>query len=383
MPRAVVFGDLHLEAGSHLGWPDSDYGSTRIRDAIPVLEQISQTPCDVLIFLGDAGRTARLKPTSYRLLQDALGSSKSKFRVLLMGNHDFTNESACALDVIANSIDNAIMVSKPQIVKAGGIQIGGLPWVPPSRVFSEVPNNPREMNHALREKLLAFMRGMGAKLDPGMPSLLVGHWLISGSELPVDAKLLEINEPILPTPEFRGCGGWDFMVFGHNHVHAKVTPTVWVAGAPMRTSFGEEGHPTGYVMADWGGAEPFTAQYVLTGDRSMRTITFDAGWNPAELDALDGAVVRLRATTDEDGARIIAQDSRRIVEAVYAAGASKVVGPQVTVKREERPRSGLSSEMTPEEALGRWLDSRKIPQDQRDLVAAEARSIMEDADGTN
>lgn len=376
MPRAVIFGDLHLEAGSHLGWPDPDYGSTRIRDAIPVLEQIAQTPCDVLVFLGDAGRTARLKPTSYRLLQDAMGSSRSKFRVLLMGNHDFTNESACALDVIANSIDNAIMVSKPQIVKAGGIQIGGLPWVPPSRVFSEVPNNPREMNKALREKLLAFMRGMGAKLDPAIPSLLVGHWLISGSELPVDAKLLEVSEPVLPTPEFKGCGGWDYFVFGHNHVHAKVTPNCWVAGAPMRSSFGEEGHQTGYVMVEWNSTGSRIEQ-VVTGDRELLTLDFEPGWNPASLGDLGGAVVRLRASTDEEGARMIAQDSRRIVEAAYAAGASKVVGPQVTVRREERPRSGLSPEMEPAEALAKWLAARELSEGERERVLAEASSIME------
>lgn len=370
--RVVCFSDIHLEAGLALGHPDSEVGNSRIRDARRVLEQIAQEDCDVLVFGGDAGRTARLGPTSYRVLQDALGSSRAKYRVLLRGNHDFTNEAACSLDVVAHSIDRAVMLDRARVVKAGGLQIGALPWAPPSRLFEQAPHNPREMNALLRDRLMDIARGLGTQIDGARPSLLVGHWLVSGSNLPVDARLLEASEPVLPSDDLTyGTGPWDVIVFGHNHTHAQLTEKLWVVGSPMRTSFGEQDHSTGYLRITWGEGPP-TVEYVATDDR--RLVTVDASGDEMTPPDVRDAVVRLRVHV-RDGQQF---DGRALVEALYNAGAHKVVGPQVQVERVVRQRAPeFSTDLAPRDALAKWLALADLPDDVRERAATLATEMMQ------
>jgi DNA repair exonuclease SbcCD nuclease subunit len=381
-PSAVVFSDLHLESGSQLGWPDTEVGNTRIRDAQAVLEQIANEECDVLIFGGDAGRTARLGPTSYRVLQDALAASKAKYRLLVVGNHDWHPEANNALHVLEASVDRTVLLDRPRLVKAGGIQIGALPWMPPNKLFEKAKHSPREMNRLMADRLLALTRGLATKLNPHEPSLLVGHWLVSRSILPVKQSILEIQEPVLSSDDLRGCGPWDFFCFGHNHTHAKVDSNVWVVGSPMRTSFNEEGHTTGYLRLEWvptdsnpNPHEWLKTEYVETTDRKLMTVEVEGGAIPPDP-AYTDAVVRVRATINEGEGF----DGRRIVEQLYDAGAHKVVGPQVTVHRTEQQRSDMTPEMEPQEALTRWLDAQGIDGRLRERALAEAERVMGAAD---
>jgi hypothetical protein len=59
--RAIVFGDLHIEAGSKIGDPDPDYGNTRVADAEKALRTIAAAAARnsgaQLIFGGDLART--------------------------------------------------------------------------------------------------------------------------------------------------------------------------------------------------------------------------------------------------------------------------------------------------------------------------------------
>lgn len=375
-----MFSDLHLESGFHLGEVDIELGNSRMRDAERILDQIVSEDCDLLVFAGDMARTALPKPPAYNLLQKALRRSKADRIAFLMGNHDFGQELACCLDVVAGVVPRSRVFTAPKLTDAGGIQLGVLPWTPPSRLFAAAPHDPRRMNQIATDALLAVVRGMAAKIDPTRPSLLVGHWLLGGGKLQTGSEVVEAREPILPVEDLE-TGPWDCCLFAHNHVHQQIGHRSWHIGPPMVGGFGEQDLEPGYMVVEWPGPD---VRFVPTHDRRLLTVDVEAG-TAAEmikgtiatrgtLADLNGAVVRVRVRASEDEAARLqtSGDLREFVALLRAAGAVKVVGPQLIVERAERERrTDLSVEVEPVRALGPWLDQRGVDAGLRPLVEAE------------
>jgi DNA repair exonuclease SbcCD nuclease subunit len=388
--KAVITGDWHLESGYHLGDVDLALGNTRLADAARVLGQIAEEECDVLIFLGDAARTATPKPSAYRVAQDALRAAKAKAVLLIVGNHDYTGEANTCVHVMAEGLSRCRVYTEPKLTVPAGLQVGLLPWSPPSRLFAAAPHDPRRMHQLAADALVGIARGLAAKVDPAKPSLLVGHWLLAGGRLQTGSDVMEAAEPLLPVAELEQ-GPWDVILFGHNHSHQAVGDRSWHVGPPMRGGFGEQDLATGYMVVEWSAfgdgevASP-DVRFVETADRRLLTVDVDVaaflGRGEVEWgEDLDGAVVRLRvACTDAEAHQLHADGQRLLRELVghaREAGAVKVIGPQVVVERQERERrSDLTVEVDPSRAFGAWLSQREIDANLKPVVEAEARRIM-------
>lgn len=385
--RSLVFvSDLHLEAGFALGAPDAKYGNTRMRDAAAILRQIAAEDVDVLAFGGDLGRTARLSPLSYLMVQEAFAEAQARNIVWMVGNHDYPGGSeATALHVLARAVPGSVCVDAARLVRAGGIQIGCLPWSPSSRLLPSV-GRPREAHRMVAEQLIAVARGLASQVDFAQPSVLLGHWFVSGSDVN-GRSVMEMQEPILPVNELEGSGRWDAIFMGHNHKAQQVGDRVFVAGSPMRDSFGEQHYETGYLKATWEGNEPPRVEWVPTTDVRLMTLTLDVEeyldyGNITGVDKAAGAVVRLRWTCDEQQAAMMKQRADKVVAALYEQGALKVIGPQVEVVRAQRQRvAGLKPDVDPSHVFQLWLDREGIekPED-RERLAALAREVMEVSD---
>jgi DNA repair exonuclease SbcCD nuclease subunit len=385
MPSLIFVSDLHLEAGFALGAPDAKYGNTRMRDAAAILRQIASEDVDVLLFGGDLGRTPRMSPLSYVMVQEAFAEARARNIVWMVGNHDYPGGTeATALHVLARAVPGSVCVGAARLVRAGGIQIGCLPWSPSSRLLPD-GGRPRDVHRMVAERLIAVARGLASQVDFSRPSLLAGHWFVSGSDVN-GRSVMEMHEPILPVNELEGSGNWDAILMGHNHKAQQVGNKVFVAGSPMRDSFGEQHYDTGYLKVTWGEDGPPVVERVPTRDVRLVTLDLDVesylGHGQVGERDVAGAVVRLRWTCGEQEAAMMKQRADAVVSELYGQGALKVVGPQVEVVRAARKRvAGLKPDVDPFHVLGLWLDREGVekPEDRERLIAL-ARDVMEVGD---
>jgi DNA repair exonuclease SbcCD nuclease subunit len=252
--KAVLFGDLHLESGTHLGHADIELGNTRIADAKRILGKISEVDADVMLFLGDVAQGPKPGPVAYAVAREAMKASPAHSTILLHGNHDHAGERYTCLDELAEGVtgDLVKVMTMPELLQLpNGLQVGCLPWAPPNRLFAEAPHDPRGISRLVAEKLIDIARGMGAKLDPDRPSILIGHWLIAGEALASGMSVMETREPLPQAQDLEASGPWDAIVFGHNHRPQQIGPKTWSCGPPMRGGFGEEDIETGFMTIEW------------------------------------------------------------------------------------------------------------------------------------
>jgi DNA repair exonuclease SbcCD nuclease subunit len=374
--KVIVTGDWHLEAGAHLGDADPEWGSSRLADAARILGSICAQEADLLIFLGDLARTAAPGPMAYRVAQEALAKFSGPI-VLLHGNHDHGNTRESALHVVADGLEEAHVVDRPELIMRAGLQIGCLPWAVPGRLFQAAPHNPKAMNRLVGERLVDICKGMSTKLDGNHPNLLIAHWLFSGGTVG-ELSVAEVGEPLLNVGEIDL--DWQVVLGGHNHVRQQLAENVWHVGPPLRGSFGEEQHEVGYAIVEYSGAKP-TVAFHDTDDRQLVSIDLDvAAWLGGALTALPdvaGAIVRVKYTcTEEQAQAMAAGPARALVEELRQRGAAKVVGPNVRVIREREARSDLTLETDPMEALDTWMEQQGVEESLREGARERAMEVM-------
>jgi DNA repair exonuclease SbcCD nuclease subunit len=404
--KLLVFSDLHLEAGSKLGTTDKEFGSTRLRDAAATLGRIRAAADEEgvvgVVFGGDIGRTPRPGPLAYRLFNDAFRRMRAPHFLAVQGNHDYLPErDGTALHVVAQALRGRAL-ARPQVLRLRvapqltestsmltELQVGVLPWTPPTMLFDRAPNDPRELNKLVAARLHEIAVGLGEQLDPTLPSVLIGHWHVAGEDLP---DIIRDAEPVLDPDLLEASGPWDALLFGHYHLPGRLGKKTWSIGPPMRTSFGEDTVETGYLEVVWSGwhapdEKPEDVAYVRQvplPDRELVTIELDAdavlsGTMPGiPVRALRNAIVRVRYTCSEEQARAMAAGPvRRYIDQVYEHGALRVIGPEVTVLREERERrSALRADVAPLSALDTYMEKQEVPEDLRARVREEAERVV-------
>lgn len=248
---AMCVGDVHLEAGGSLGFADPELGNTRLADARRILTKIMETPCDVLLFLGDLARGPRPGPVAYSIATEAFSRSPAKRIVLLQGNHDFGGEKYSCLHVLADSLPNAEVVTTPKLLDIEGLQVGCLPWTPPNRLFDKAPHQPRRMSRLVAERLVDIARGLSQELDPLRPSILIAHWLIAGEKLLSGLDVMETREPLIPAADLEASTEFSLVAGGHNHRRQTLSERIVCVGPPMRGGWGEEDAETGAAVVEW------------------------------------------------------------------------------------------------------------------------------------
>jgi exonuclease SbcC len=362
-----------------LGHADPELGSTRLADARRILERVCAEECDVFIFLGDLAKNARPGPTAYSIAREALAESRADRFIMVHGNHDHAPGRFSCLDVLSRTLPKAHVYRKPGVLDLGIVQLGVLPWTPISGLFEKAPHEPKRLSQLAAEALCDVARGLGSQLDPDRPAILVGHWLIAGEELASGVSVMETQEPIPLAGELEASGPWDAVIFGHNHQHQQVADHTWSCGPPMRGGFGEETVLTGYMRAE---ADATTrkvkVKHVPVNDRPMLTIDPLDG---VPSRSFKGAIVRLKAEVSEAEAERVNAVAPSLIAELEARGAHKVIGPQLTVKRDRRVRSDLTSEVDPATALDSYLEANGVEEALRPAVREEAHRIMGTAPG--
>ena len=274
----------------------------------------------------------------------------------------------------------------------GPVQVFTLPWLSHSSLFtcSETEGfSLAQVNELLLQRLQPVLNGEIRRLDPDIPTVLLGHLMADrakfGSErfLAV-GKGFTIPVSFLIRPEF------DYVALGHVHKHQNLNPSnkppVVYAGSIERVDFSEEKEEKGFVLielakgkAEW--------KFCPLPVRSFCTVEVDVSEEEEpekaivaaiEKKNIDGAVVRLFYKIRSEQLDLVNQDN--LTKALSLAH-TYTIRPELIsqLARPRLPELGVGESLDPLKALETYLENRSDLRDLAPDMLTAAERLMEDS----
>ena len=397
--------DIHIGMENY-GRLDAKSGlNSRVVDFLRRLSQAVdialEREVDVCIFAGDAYKNQRPNPTFQREFARRIKrlADNNVPVVLLVGNHDMATA-----DLAASSIDIFGVLDVPGVIVADRevvhqitcrrgqpLQVATVPYPQRSRLLAHdeyknmtLEDLDLEIGRLVYEFIAEYLVPEAQK-QPDIPAVLTAHFTVSqakqGSEQSVMiGRDVVVQKSLLDDPT------WDYVALGHIHKHQELNngrhPPIVYPGSLERIDFGEEGERKGCVMvelergrADW--------EFIPLDARRFVTIRIDvtASDDPMTqiLDELaghnlDGAVVRLIIKAGEVQEPLLEDKPIRqsLREANYIASIVR------DIDRAQRHRLGgvSAEELTPEQVLELYLDSKNTPEERKAELLRYAKTIL-------
>ncbi|KAB8332736.1 exonuclease SbcCD subunit D [Scytonema tolypothrichoides VB-61278] len=270
MIKILHLSDIHMGSGFSHGRINPETGiNTRLDDFVNTLsrciDRALAEPVDLVVFGGDAFPDAT--PAPY--VQEAFAGQFRRLvdanipTVLLVGNHDQHTQgqggaSLCiyrALGVPGVIVGDTLMTHRIQ-TRNGSVQVITLPWLTRSTLMTRQETegaSVAEVNQLLTERLRVVLEGETRRLDPNVPTVLLGHLMMDNANLGAERFLAVGKGFTLPLSLLtRPC--FDYVALGHVHRHQNLNksnnPPVIYPGSIERVDFSEEKEDKGYVMVE-------------------------------------------------------------------------------------------------------------------------------------
>jgi len=384
MLKILHLSDIHMGSSFSHGRINPATGlNTRLEDFVKTLsrciDRALKEPVDLVLFGGDAFPDATPPPyiqekfaSQFRRLVDAQVPT-----VLLVGNHDQHSQgqggaSLCiyrTLGVPGFLVGDRLTTHHIQ-TKNGAVQVVTLPWLTRSTLLTRPETEGlslAEVNQLLIDRLRTALEGEIRRLDPKIPTVLLGHLMVDNASYGAErflavGKGFTIPLSLLIRPDF------DYVALGHVHRHQNLNPSneppIIYPGSIERVDFSEEKEDKGYVMIQ---LERGSVQWEFCPlpVRAFCTINVDldkaADPQAALIEAIAkkniaDAVVRLIYKLRSD--RIDLIDNAALHQALCSAH-SYTIQPEL-VSQLARPRLPQldASSIDPLEALKTYLDNR-------------------------
>jgi exonuclease SbcD len=407
MPQPINL--LHL-ADIHIGMEnygrlDSKSGlNSRVVDFLRRLSQVIdialEREVDVCIFAGDAYKNQRPNPTFQREFCRRIKrlADAGVPIVLLVGNHDMAtaDRAASSLDIFGVfDLPGVIVADREevhQIVCRRGqpLQVATVPYPHRGRLLT----HDQFRNMTLDDLDLALARILGnnivelveaAKEQPDIPAVLAAHLSVSGAKQGSEQSVM-IGRDVVVLRSLLADPVWDYVALGHIHKHQELNegqhPPIVYPGSLERIDFGEEGERKGFVMVELekGRASwefiPVDARRFVTirmdvtqTDEPMTTIL-----DELEQHRVEGAVVRLIIKATETQELLI--DDKPIRQALGSA--SYIASITRDIDRTQLRRLGdiATEELTPQQALELYLESKETPAERKEELLRYAEAIF-------
>ena len=399
MIKILHLSDIHMGSGFSHGKINPETGlNTRLEDFVNTLsgciDRALTEPVDLVLFGGDAFPDATPPP----YVQEAFASQFRRLvdanipTVLLVGNHDQHSQgqggaSLCiyrTLGVRGFVVGDKLTTHNIQTDK-GKVQVITLPWLTRSTLMTRQETEGLSMesvNQLLIERLQVVLEGEIRRLDPDVPTVLLGHMMADNASFGAErflavGKGFTIPLSLLTRPCF------DYIALGHVHRHQNLNksnnPPVIYPGSIERVDFSEEKEDKGYVMIE---LERFCAKWEFcpVSVRTFRTIEVDLSKVEDPQTAIvkaiakhniQDAVVRLIYKLRSEQLDLI--DSSLLHDALSAAHTYTIQAELVSqLARPRIPELSASNSIDPIAALKTYLNNRE---DLKDIAA----SMMEAA----
>ena len=183
--------------------------------------------------------------------------------VMIAGNHDLPNAKgrANAIEIYRTlGVENIHILSRPEVRRietaAGSVQIAGVPYLLRSNVLprEECRNKTiQETTDLMVQKYCEYIDYVARHLEPGIPSVLLGHFWIKNAKVSSQAAYLNVAEPEVLVSSVAN-PAFDYVAMGHIHkfqdLNKRRTPPVVYCGGIERIDFSERNEEKGFVLVE-------------------------------------------------------------------------------------------------------------------------------------
>lgn len=404
-------GDWHL--GEFPG-PVINGENARLLDIVRCLDYLVETAetekPDVILIAGDLFHKAQQWANPMLHLIDIAASRLRKLAaiaptVLMYGTANHDNLQAFE-NIRAMRIDNLIVITTPfQFnidTNSGPLQIAAIPGLDKGHFRAANPGmDPAEENQTCSRLLGDIVLGMGAALDPLIPSILMSHYTVAGCEYDNGQQhIFTQNEVILPK-EAIAASPFDLVCLGHIHKAQEVEHCgrpVFYCGALNGLTFNEEGQEKGFWILDFVSrksdplGEMIESSFIKTPYREFLTVELNEiavqfaiegalGWDWTEEDdekhgpPIKDKIIRVHYTCSEELNKKL--NRKALEKELYDAGAFYVA----EIKPEKVTAGLVKQELTenagPLENLRAWCKAEGFTPEDTLALEILARPLID------
>jgi exonuclease SbcD len=383
MIKILHLSDIHLGSGFSHGRLNPETGlNSRLEDFIATLsrciDRAIAEPVDLVLFGGDAFPDATPLP----IVQEAFAAQFRRLvdaeipTVLLVGNHDQHSQGAggaslCiyrTLGVPGFMVGDRLETHRIQ-TRNGAVQVITLPWLTRSTLLTRPETEGLslvDVNQLLIERLRIALEGEIRRLDPALPTVLLGHLMTDTAEFGAERFLAVGKGFTVPMPLLtRSC--FDYVALGHVHRHQVLSqqPPVVYPGSIERVDFSEEQEEKGFVLVELA-KEQTSFSFCPLPVRPFRTIRVNLAESDEpqakliaaiEAEPIADAVVRLIYQARPDQLDLI--ESSALHTALSPAHSYTIQADLVSqLARPRLPELGTGHAVDPVAALQAYLESQ-------------------------
>ncbi len=413
--RILHFADAHVGMERY-GRVDAATGiNSRVMDYLRRLSDVAayaiEQQVDLVIFAGDAYKTRNPNSTyrrefAWRIKQIA---DQGIPVVLVPGNHDLpaAPNRASTIEIFdtlrvphIHVLDHASGVTLIETRRGAPVQIAPVPYPYISELTSQEEYRAvslEKLDRIVTAKLDAVIRDFANEVRqrPDIPAVLVGHFSVDEAQAGSEHNIM-VGRDVKVSRSVLVDDAWDYVALGHIHKHQDLNkdaqPPVVYSGSLSRIDFGEEKEPKGWVMVEVsrGHARYEFIPHYHRQARGFVTLNCDCRKHEDPMDALlklirrreeEGIIreaivrLRLRLRAEQDALINDRKIKAALAEAFTVAGIIKEIDWGV------RSRLGAISveSMTPIELLDRYLEISGIPDEEKQVLMEDARTIISDS----
>lgn len=399
-------GDLHL--GNFPG-PEKDGENVRFLDICNCLDTMltdaQQERPDIAVIAGDIFHQARVwsdrglkeQQTAVKFLRELAAICPV---VVMRGtpNHDSEQQFSTLANTFEASGEVKI-VTEPQVVQIytgawGWVNVACVPGFDRGYYRAQHPGlSSEEENEVFTKAIEDIIIGLKAKCEPDAPSILMGHFTITGANMESgQTAFFSQFEPVV-YPATLTAADFDLVCFGHIHRPQQLDgcKNTFYCGAVSQLNFNDEGQERGYYIHDIDHSSravtstfhPLPTRKHLTirlKDDDVRELNEKGeDWDVPAIDGanIPGKIIRvLYDCTDEHNK---AFNHGALQNYLYASGAFWVqeITPQkitITVDRQSMDADG-----TPESNLTDYLAEKGMEPERVGELVELARPIIAEA----
>ncbi|MEL6494236.1 MAG: exonuclease subunit SbcD [Cyanobacteria bacterium J06623_7] len=407
MVKILHLSDIHLGSGFSHGKINPATGiNTRLEDFVNSLklciDRAIAEPADLVLFGGDAFPDATPPPyvheafaAQFRRLADAKIPA-----ILLVGNHDQHSQGngGASLSIYRTLVVPGFVVgdniATHRIETANGaVQVITLPWLNRSTLLTRPETEGlalSDVNEMLIQKLQPVMEAEIRRLDPKIPTVLLGHLMADRASLGAE-KFLAVGKGFTIPMSMLIREEFDYVALGHVHKHQNLNPSndppVVYPGSIERVDFGEEKEEKGYIWLELESGKAEWSFYPLPA-RPFITIAIDVSQSEDPLAAILDAIAE-QSITDTVVRLIYKLRSPQLdlintaaIDRALQSAHSHSIRPELVsqLARPRLPELGVGNTLNPMEALTTYLNNREDLKDiQKELLEAAEGLLNETA----